>query len=73
MWRSWDDGLVLIAYIDESYEQDSYFIGAAIATQGVWERVAEGYEAVRACTASRHAIPTGAEFHGHEIMGGRGD
>jgi len=38
---------VLIAYVDESYDQDTYFIGAAVADEATWELVAEGFEAVR--------------------------
>lgn len=64
---------VLIAYVDESYDHDTYFIGAAVADEATWELVAEGFEAVRQRTTPRHSVPANAEFHGHELMGGRGD
>lgn len=44
-------GSVLIAYIDESYDRDAYFIGAAVANEAAWELVADGYDAVRQRTA----------------------
>lgn len=44
-------GSVLIAYIDESYDQDTYFIGAAVANEAAWELVADGYDTVRQRTA----------------------
>ncbi|TKW63278.1 MAG: DUF3800 domain-containing protein [Paracoccus denitrificans] len=62
-------GSVLIAYIDESYDQDTYFIGAAVANEAAWELVADGYDAVRQRTALLHPVPDGAEFHGHELDG----
>lgn len=64
---------VLIAYVDESYDRDYYFLGAAIASYEAWDALASRYDAVRAATAERHHIPADAEFHGHEIMGGTGD
>lgn len=64
---------MLIAYLDESYNRDFYFIGAAIADEGAWERVEASYDAIRAATRERHSVPDGAEFHGHELMGGNGD
>lgn len=64
---------MLIAHLDESYNRDFYFIGAAIADEAAWERVEENYDAIRAVTQERHNIPNAAEFHGHELMGGRGD
>lgn len=65
--------LVLIAYVDESYDQDTYFIGAAVAEEATWELVEQSFDAVRQRTASQHTVPVDAEFHGYELMAGRGD
>ena len=65
--------LVLIAYVDESYDQDTYFIGAAVAEEATWELVEQRFDAVRQRTASQHTVPVDAEFHGYELMAGRGD
>lgn len=64
---------VLIAYVDESYNQDTYFIGAAVADAATWELVEDSFEAVRRRTSVHHDVPADVEFHGHELMGGQGD
>lgn len=64
---------MLIAYVDESYNRDYYFIGAAIGDEPAWERVSESYDQIHERTGAQHEVPTDAEFHGHEIMGGTGD
>lgn len=63
---------VLIAYVDESYDQDLYFVGAALAEYDQWDVLAESYTQIGARTATQHGTDPGAEFHGHEIMGGGG-
>lgn len=64
---------MLIAYVDESYTQDFYFIGAAVTTQEKWERLERGYAALRAQIARDFGVPADVEFHGHELMGGAGE
>jgi hypothetical protein len=63
---------MLIAYVDESYDRDHYFIGAAIATQAQWERVSDRFSAIRRRTAHEHRTSECIEFDGHELMGGSG-
>lgn len=63
---------MLIAYVDESYDRDYYFIGAAIATFEQWEVVAERFAEIRRRTACEHGTADDIEFHGHELMGGNG-
>lgn len=65
--------MVLHAYVDESYDSSFYFIAAAIAPEEVWDDVDSDLEAIRRRTADEHATPRDAEFHGYELMGGRGD
>lgn len=60
-------------YVDESYDRDFYFIGAAIAPIEAWERVEDRLASIRQITAREHGVPIGIEFHGYELMSGRGD
>lgn len=64
---------MLLVFVDESYDSDSYYMGAAIAPIEAWERVEQRLETVRAATARQHGTSPSIEFHGHELMGGRGD
>lgn len=64
---------MLIAYLDESYDQDQYFIGAAVADMSAWEQVEDGFAKLRALNNGLHGTSLTAEFHGHCIMGGRDD
>ncbi len=66
-------GPMLIAYIDESYNKDHYYIAAAVAPQSAWDRVDEGLSRIRETTSQLHGTPPDAEFHGHELMGGSGE
>lgn len=63
---------MLIAYVDESYDQEFFYIGAALATPAQWERIAVELDTVREQTAELHGTPRNAELHGHELMGGKG-
>lgn len=63
---------MLIAYIDESYTRDRYFLGAAIAEQETWEAVDEALGRLRLFNHERHGTPLDVELHGHPLMGGRG-
>lgn len=62
---------MLIAYVDESYDPDFYFIGAAVAEESQWEDVESRLASIRATTAALHGTDTGIEFHGNEMMGGQ--
>jgi hypothetical protein len=64
---------MLIAYVDESYNKDHYYIAAAVAHQDAWDRVDDGLAHIRATTSALHGTPPDAELHGHEIMGGAGE
>lgn len=65
--------VLLIAYLDESYTRAFYFIGAAIAEESAWNDLEERYADIRQKTSGLHGVPADAEFHGHEIMGGKGE
>jgi hypothetical protein len=64
---------MLLAYVDESYDRDFYYMAAAIAPQDVWDELERVLEELRARTAQLHGLPVDVELHGHEIMGGKGE
>lgn len=68
--RSWN---VLIAYLDESYNKDFYYIAAAIGSTEGWEQLELSFAEIKQNTAKAHGTPLDAELHGHEIMGGEGE
>ena len=64
---------MLLAYVDESYDRDFYYIAAAIARQDVWDELERVLEELRARTAQLHWLLVDVELHGHDIMGGKGE
>jgi hypothetical protein len=64
---------MLLAYVDESYDRDFYYIAAAIAPQDAWDHLERALGEIRSRSAKEHGLPDDVEFHGHEIMGGKGD
>lgn len=68
--RSWN---VLIAYLDESYNKDFYYIAAAVGSAEAWEQLEVSFTEIKQNTAKAHGTPLDAELHGHEIMGGEGE
>jgi hypothetical protein len=64
---------MLIAYVDDSYDQDYYFIGAALTSKENWDRLERDYRVLRERVTAEHGVELGAELHGHELMGGSGD
>jgi hypothetical protein len=64
---------MLLAYVDESYDRDFYYIAAAIAPQTAWSSLKQAFDDIRRRTAIEHGTPADIELHGHELMGGKGD
>jgi hypothetical protein len=64
---------MLLAYVDESYDRDFYFIAAALASQEAWDDVEKAVADIQSRTHLEHGVPVDAELHGHEIMGGAGE
>jgi hypothetical protein len=64
---------MLLAYVDESYDRDFYYIAAAIAPQDVWDQLETALDGIRTRTVREHGLPADVELHGHEIMGGKGE
>lgn len=65
--------IMYVAYMDESYNASHFYLGAAIAPEAVWVKVADAYDSIRIATADLHGTPVDAEFHGHALMGGSED
>ncbi|QYF73321.1 DUF3800 domain-containing protein [Cryobacterium sp. PAMC25264] len=64
---------MLIAYLDESYNKDFYYIAAAVAPVEAWEELEISFAEIKRKTSDAHGTPIDAELHGHEIMGGEGE
>lgn len=64
---------MLIAYLDESYNKDFYYIAAAVGSAEAWEQLEVSFTEIKQNTAKAHGTPLDAELHGHEIMGGEGE
>lgn len=64
---------MLIAYPDESYNKDFYYIAAAIGSTEGWEQLELSFAEIKQYTAKAHGTPLDAELNGHEIMGGEGE
>lgn len=64
--------MALIAFLDESYSSDFYYIAAVvIAEEDLW-LLESGIEAAGAF-AEGFGVPSGSELHAHRIMSGRDD
>lgn len=67
-------GIVLLAYVDESYTKERYYIAALVVPEHSLIPLVRVLDSVIA-TAARafpELAPT-AELHGHDIVGGKGD
>lgn len=60
-----------IAYIDESYNDTYYFVGAAVGSESSWAAVAEELEKLRGWAIREYGLREDVEFHGALIMGGK--
>jgi len=68
-----DDREVLLAYVDESYNKDFYFLEAAIGDEYEWSQFADALNEIRETTQAAHDLPGGFEFHAYELMSGSGE
>lgn len=62
----------LVTYIDESYTQELFFLGCAVAEEHSWERVDQRLIQFLDSQIEYHNLPANAELHAHEILGGAG-
>ena len=59
----------LVAYIDESYNSEMFYIGAAVASQQAWQKITIRYHELRSFCMETYGISEDAELHAVEIMG----
>lgn len=65
---------MLLAYIDESYTDTMFFLGALVVDDDDAARSIEGgLDALVAEYAGQFDVPEDAELHGHELFHGKGD
>lgn len=57
--------------MDESYDQDHFFMAAALGSEEVWDKVELALQAIRDRTAREHQSALDVEFHGHQLMQGQ--
>lgn len=62
----------LVAYFDESYTQELFFLGCAVAEEENWERVDQKLIQLLDQQKKCYDLPEEAELHAHEILGGAG-
>lgn len=59
------------AYLDESYNDQKYFVGAAVATAPQWATLEASLNVLRSQVSRDYGLPADVEFHAVEMMGGR--
>lgn len=64
---------MLLAYVDESYNDELFFLGALIVDARAAVRIERGLDAIVEDYASTSDLPSSAELHGYEIFHGQGD
>lgn len=63
----------LLAYLDESFDANQYFLGGLFVTPDQARTVADALESYAKTTFPAYGIPFRTEFHGHELFHGTGD
>jgi Protein of unknown function (DUF3800) len=64
---------VLLAYLDESYTRDRYYIAAVLVPDVQAVALTHALDGIVAAAASTGQIPAGAELHGRDLYQGKGD
>lgn len=64
---------MLLAYIDESYTDTMFFLGALVVDDDAARSIEGGLDALVAEYAGQFDVPEDAELHGHELFHGKGD
>jgi hypothetical protein len=65
--------LVLLAYLDESYTKDRFYIAAVIVPEAAARPLAAALDRVVADASEAYGVLREAELHGHPLMQGLGD
>ncbi|AXV09483.1 hypothetical protein DVS28_a4825 [Euzebya pacifica] len=64
---------MLLAYLDESYDDDYYWISALICHEPAIQQLTDTMDAIARRTAVAHHTPWEAEFHGHDLFQAKAD
>lgn len=65
---------MLLAYLDESYTKERYYVGALIVPDTSAQPITDALdEIVRNAAAQHPAVSPEAELHAYELVGGKGD
>ncbi len=62
---------LLLAYVDESYTTDHFFLGAIVVDGAAARRIEEGLNDIVAGYRGRFGLTTSTELHGHPLFQGR--
>ncbi|AGL15780.1 DUF3800 domain-containing protein [Actinoplanes sp. N902-109] len=63
---------MLLAYLDESFSKDWYFMAALLCDDAGARRIGSGLDSVVAKAVRNHGVPPDAELHGYELFQGYG-
>lgn len=64
---------MLLAYVDESYTQSTYWIAALICPEAVLRPLAAALDSVVKKASDTYEVPEGAELHGYALFHGKDD
>ncbi|RLY93773.1 DUF3800 domain-containing protein [Kocuria tytonicola] len=65
------EGRRLYAFVDESYQQDHYYIGCMVLDLDQYMDLCERFEDLGRHVAEKYGVDPDIEFHGHPMMQGR--
>jgi hypothetical protein len=63
----------LHTYIDESYGEDDYYVGGITLTPDQLVTLEQALQDFKIAVSEKFGVPQAVEFHGHEIMHGKGE
>lgn len=64
---------MLLTYLDESYDNDFYWMAALLCQESALQPLAEKLDTIVRRTAAQHGVPPDAELHGHDLFQGKAD
>lgn len=64
-------GALVLAYVDESYTTDHFFLGAVVVDSLAARRIESGLDAILLDYAGRFGVTASTELHGHPLFQGR--
>lgn len=60
-----------VAYLDESYNDTYYYVGAVVGSKAAWDEVGTQLRRIRDQAVTDYELAPDAELHAVQIMGGR--